>query len=257
MTILDKILQEKQKEVAVLKSTYQSSSVATRLEKRSLYQAFMESDYMNIIAEIKRASPSKGVINKGVDPATQAKGYQNYGAGAISVLTDQPFFKGTMEDLQNVRANVEIPILNKDFIVDEIQIDRAYDYGASVILLIAAALPPARLADLYSYATTKGLEVLFEVHNEQEMQIANDIGAKIVGINNRDLKTFHVDLAVTEKLVPMVETPDALIISESGFKTTEDVNRIMQAGVKGILVGETMMRSDDLQQTFNQLRIPF
>lgn len=255
MTILDTILEEKAKEVADLKETYTPGAYQAQYEKRSLYDTFMKSERMNIIAEIKRASPSKGMINEGVDPAKQGKQYEEYGAGTISVLTDQPFFKGTMDDLQEVREVVKLPILNKDFIIDEIQIDRAKDFGASVILLIAAALPKERLAELFEYATKLDLEVLFEVHNEEEMQVANEIGAQIIGVNNRNLKTFEVDLGITERLAGMVDTNKKLLISESGFRTTEDVERIKKAGVRGILVGETMMRSSNLKQTFDELRV--
>ena len=255
MTILDKILAEKEKEVIELKENYRPGLTRETSTSISLYESFMKSNRMNIIAEIKRASPSKGIINEGVNPPEQAKAYESFGAGAISVLTDQPFFKGTMADLEAVRSEVQLPVLNKDFIIDEIQIDRAKDSGANVILLIAAALPNERLQALYDYATERELEVLFEVHNEEELQIGKEIGAKIIGINNRDLKTFHVDLAVTERLAAMVDTTETLLISESGFKTMEDVERIKKTGAKGILVGETMMRSNDLKQTFDQLRV--
>ncbi|KAB8137669.1 indole-3-glycerol phosphate synthase TrpC [Gracilibacillus oryzae] len=256
MTILDKIIAEKEKEVAQLKQSYVPGSIQGKRVNVSLYETFMKAEKMSIIAEMKRASPSKGLINYGVEPADQGKLYESCGAGAISVLTDQPFFKGTIEDMQAVREVVEIPVLNKDFIIDEIQIDRAYDAGANLILLIAAALPEARLAQLYQYAEQKGLEILFEVHNEEEMLVAKRIGAKIVGINNRDLKTFEVDLAVTERLAEMVDTNTTLLISESGMKIRADVERVAKAGARGILVGETMMRSDDLKTTFDQLRIP-
>ncbi|MCT2538188.1 indole-3-glycerol phosphate synthase TrpC [Aquibacillus koreensis] len=254
-TILDKILIEKEKEVAVLKESYQPSRDGEQVKRPSLYDVFMQSDRMNIIAEIKRASPSKGIINADVNPPEQAKQYESYGAGLISVLTDEPFFKGTMADLQAVHAAVQVPLLNKDFIIDEIQIDRAKDYGASVILLIAAALPKERLQALYTYATERGLDVLFEVHDEEEMQVAKDIGANIIGINNRNLKTFEVDLAITERLAKLVDTDKTLVISESGFQTTDDVERIKKSGIRGILVGETMMRSKNLEQTFGELRV--
>ncbi|WP_240795530.1 indole-3-glycerol phosphate synthase TrpC [Aquibacillus halophilus] len=256
MTILDEILAEKELEVARLKRTYHPGQYQAIYQKRSLYDTFMASNKMNIIAEIKRASPSKGIINEHVNPSAQAQEYEKYGAGTISVLTDQPFFKGTMDDLQSVREAVKIPILNKDFIIDEIQIERASDYGASVILLIAAALPKARLEQLFNYAKAKDLEILVEVHNTEEMKVANDIGAKIIGVNNRNLKTFEVDLGITERLAQQVKHQDTLLISESGIQTAEDVERIKRSGVKGILVGETMMRSGNLQQTFQQLRIP-
>ncbi|MDC3418125.1 indole-3-glycerol phosphate synthase TrpC [Aquibacillus salsiterrae] len=256
MTILDKILAEKEKEVAQLKATYQQGQHQVGFERRSLYDSFMHADKMGIIAEIKRASPSKGTINEAVNPAEQAKHYEENGAGVISVLTDTPFFKGTMADLKAVRKAVKLPILNKDFIIDEIQIDRAKDYGASVILLIAAALPKERLQQLFNYTRSYDLDVLFEIHNEKELAVAKEIGANIIGINNRNLKTFEVDLATTERLAKDIDTTRTLVISESGFSTKEEVERIKQSGVRGILVGETMMRSDDLKKTFDELRVP-
>lgn len=255
-TILDKILAEKEKEVARLKETYVPGTIKEKRVEVSLYDTFMKSNRMNIIAEIKRASPSKGLINDQVNPQEQGSNYETCGAGGISVLTDEPFFQGTIEDMQQVRQKVQLPILNKDFIIDEIQIDRAYDAGANLILLIAAALPEKRLKELYAYAEQKGLEVLFEVHTKEELDIAKRIGAKIIGVNNRDLKTFNVDLAVTEQLASLIDTTSTLLISESGMKDQKDVERVMRAGAKGILVGETMMRSNDLKTTFDSLRIP-
>lgn len=255
MTILDTILAEKAKEVALLKQDYQKKKREAKLPIKSLYDIFMEADDMNIIAEIKRSSPSKGSINPDVNPPEQGKQYEKYGASVISVLTDYPFFKGTMDDLAAVREAVEIPILNKDFIIDEIQLERAKDYGANVILLIAAALPKNRLMELYKHAKQLDLEVLFEVHNEEELVVAQEIGADIIGINNRNLKTFEVDLTITERLTKLIDTSKTVVISESGIKTTQDVQRVKEAGVRGILVGETMMRSGQLEKTFSELRI--
>ncbi|MGP4039448.1 indole-3-glycerol phosphate synthase TrpC [Gracilibacillus sp. D59] len=256
MTILDKILAEKEKEVAQLKDNYQPGTIQGKRVNISLYDTFMNAEKMSIIAEMKRASPSKGLINDGVEPATQGRIYETCGAGAISVLTDTPFFQGTIEDMQEVREVVDIPVLNKDFIIDEIQIDRAYDAGANLILLIAAALPEQRLAELYQYADQKGLEILFEVHNEEELAVAERIGATIIGVNNRDLKTFEVDLATTERLAEKIDTTKTLLISESGMKEQADVERVQKVGARGILVGETMMRSVDLKETFDSLRVP-
>ncbi|MDX8045109.1 indole-3-glycerol phosphate synthase TrpC [Gracilibacillus sp. S3-1-1] len=256
MTILEKILAEKAKEVVELKENYRPGQIKGKRVDVSLYETFMKAEKMNVIAEMKRASPSKGLINDGVDPAIQGRNYAACGAGAISVLTDSPFFQGTIEDMQQVREVVDIPVLNKDFIIYEIQIDRAYDAGANVILLIAAALPEQRLAELYHYASDKGLEILFEVHNEDELAVAKRIGAQIIGVNNRDLKTFEVDLATTERLAEKIDTSNILLISESGMKKAADVERVKNAGARGILVGETMMRSANLQETFANLRIP-
>jgi len=257
VTFLSNILIEKEKEVHLLKENYHQQDRRKSKTGKSMYETFMESPNMNIIAEIKRASPSKGEINVGVNPVEQAELYARYGANAISVLTDTPFFKGSIEDLGAVRDTVDLPILCKDFIIEEIQMDRAKDYGANVVLLIAAALPKHRLNELYDYAYSKEMEVLLEVHNETELMSALEIGAKIIGINNRNLKTFKVDLAVTEELAKLVNRKDILLIGESGIRNRGDVERMMQAGVKGILVGETLMRSDNLKDTLEDLKIAF
>ena len=252
MAFLEKILAEKEKEVARIKAAGKAFAPNAR-KAPSLYETFMHAEKTSIIAEIKRASPSKGDIRTGVDPIRQALAYEKAGAGAISVLTDEAFFKGSVEDLKAVSDAVRIPVLCKDFIIDEIQIDRAKAYGASVILLIAAALSPERLRQLYDYARGAGLEVLLEVHNEAELETAVEIGARIIGINNRNLKTFDVDLGVAKKLAPKISNPDVLVISESGIRTRKDVVRAEHAGAKGILVGETLMRANDPETAIKRL----
>jgi indole-3-glycerol phosphate synthase len=211
---------------------------------------------MQIIAEIKRASPSKGVIAMEIDPAEQAKQYEKAGAAAISVLTDRPFFNGSMKDLQAVREAVDIPILCKDFIIDTIQIDHAKAAGANIILLIVAALDEEQFKLLYDYALELDLEVLVEVHNEEEMKRALAVHPEIIGMNNRNLKTFKVDLKVTETLAQMVKNTNTLLISESGMKTRSDVERAVEAGTDGILVGETLMRTSNIEEMFGELQIP-
>ncbi|KKB39034.1 indole-3-glycerol phosphate synthase TrpC [Bacillus thermotolerans] len=253
-TILDKILAEKHKEVAELKQSFQAGKPVKRQDKGSLYDRFSRSGKMNVISEIKRASPSKGEINAGVDPVKQAIQYEASGADAISVLTDTPFFKGTMEDLMAVRQAVDVPVLCKDFIIDQIQITRAAAAGADVILLIAAALDQDQLRSLYRYAKEQQLDVLLEVHNEEEMERALAVDADVIGVNNRNLKTFMVDLGITERLLAAYYEPNKVFISESGMRTTEDVERVKQAGAKGILVGETFMRSTNIAETFQQLK---
>jgi indole-3-glycerol phosphate synthase len=256
MTILDTILKEKEKEVAALKE--QGASYPASLPEKnvpSFYKTFHNSKTMNIIAEIKRASPSKGDINTGVDPVEQAKLYERNGAGAISVLTDSAFFKGTMEDLYAIREAVNLPILCKDFVIDRVQIDRAKAYGANIILLIVAALPKEQLKNLYDYAKAQGLEILVEVHNEMELIIAREIGANIIGINNRDLKTFNVTLETTVRLAGLVEDPSILLISESGIQSKEDAEKVRDCGAKGMLVGETLMRAEDIKKTMDDLKV--
>ncbi|USK71501.1 indole-3-glycerol phosphate synthase TrpC [Peribacillus asahii] len=252
--ILTKIIDEKEIEVARLKETGLTGE-ALQVKRPSLVEQLRTATSMSVIAEIKRASPSKGEINLDVNPVEQALTYERNGATAISVLTDEKFFKGRIEDLQQVSQNVAIPRLCKDFMVDEIQIDRAYESGATVILLIVAALSQERLQALYTYAKQKGLDVLTEVHDEEELERALAIDAEIIGINNRNLKTFEVDLAVTERLASRLDSNRHLIISESGIKTVSDVERVKKAGARGILVGETLMQAADLPETLKQFQL--
>lgn len=254
MTILAKIIKEKEKEVARLQG--QTFALSNLKKVPSVKQLFKQ-EQINIIAEIKRASPSKGTINQAVDPVKQAQRYETLGATAISVLTDQPFFNGSMEDLKAVREAVNLPILCKDFMIDPIQIDQAKAAGANIILLIVGALDGDQLTSLYHYAKDQALDVLVEVHDEYEMERALKLGAEIIGINNRDLKTFTVDLTTTAKLANMVTDPNITLVSESGIRTKADVIQVAKAGAKAILVGETLMRADDLSTTFKELMIPF
>jgi indole-3-glycerol phosphate synthase len=254
-TILERIIAEKKIEVEKLK-VRKPESVGASLKTNSLIQYLKTENSLAVIAEFKRASPSKGDINIGLDPVTQAKMYEQNGAAAISVLTDETFFKGSFNDLKAVREAVSIPILCKDFIIDKLQIDFAKSNGANVILLIAAALTQSELAELYVYASQQNLEVLVEVHDEEDVQKALLINPGLIGINNRNLKTFEVNLGVTEKLVPLLQTSGALIISESGIFTSEDAKRVRNAGVKGVLVGESLMRSQDVSKNIGELKVP-
>src|SRR5690625_956493 len=233
MTILNKIIVEKRKEVAGLKETNVLETEPI-IERNSTIPTFRElvesSNNMNIIAEIKRASPSKGVINADVDPIEQARTYAENGVNAISVLTDTPFFQGTMDDLRAVREVVNVPILCKDFMIDPIQIDRAKRAGANIILLIAAALDDEEMRTLFTYAKEQDLEVLCEVHDEEEMERVLTLGATLIGINNRNLKTFEVDLSTTTRLANMVNRSEAILVSESGIETKADVKYVRDAG---------------------------
>ena len=253
MTILDKIIAEKRKEVVELKK----KNIEPVIEKRvpMFKEKVKQSNQMNIIAEIKRASPSKGEIDSSVDPIARAKQYEKLGAAAISVLTDQPFFNGSMDDLRQVREAVDIPILCKDFIIDRVQIDYAKANGANIILLIVATLSQDELAELYHYAKGLDLEVLVEVHNEEEMKRALELNAEIIGINNRDLKTFDVSLSTTEKLASMITNSDTILVSESGMKIRANVELARDAGAKAILVGETFMLAENLEEKFQEFQV--
>ena len=196
-----------------------------------------------VIAEIKKASPSAGVIANTFDPIAIATNYERSGANAISVLTDAKFFQGELQHLSRVRGAVSLPLLRKDFILDEIQIAESVANGADAILLIVAALEQTQLVDLLGEAENFRVDALVEVHARAELKCALDAGAKIVGINNRNLATFDVDLAVTEELCR--EVPDEIVlVSESGIKTARDVARVKACGVDAILVGEALMRGE-------------
>ena len=252
MTILNDILTEKKMEVSKLKK----DSFIKGPEKKvpTFKERVQQSSHMNIIAEIKRASPSKGEIDLGVDPIARAKQYEQLGAAAISVLTDEPFFKGSMDDLRLVREAVDIPILCKDFIIDSIQIDFAKANGANIILLIVAALSQEELVELYQYAKELNLEVLIEVHNEEEMKRALVLNPEIIGINNRNLKSFDVSLATTEKLAAMISKLTQLSLVKVD-KTKANVELARNAGAKAILVGETFMLAEDLAKKFQEFQV--
>lgn len=253
MTILDKIIKEKKKEVSQLK--IQPIEKGIQKDVIPFSERVRASKDVSIIAEIKRASPSKGAIQMAVNPAAQARKYEALGANAISVLTDEPFFNGTMDDLRDVRQAVDLPILCKDFMIDTVQIDHAKAAGANIILLIVAALDDRTLRALYDYAIAEGLEVIVEVHNEEEMERALKLNPDIVGINNRDLKTFTVDLKTTHRIASMVEGRDIILISESGMQERENVLEVADFGASVILVGETFMRSTNLEEAFANLTV--
>ncbi len=211
------------------------------LPRRSLREALL-SRTPGIIAECKRRSPSKGVLREPYDVADIARGYVRAGAAAISVLTNEEFFGGRLEDLSIVRGLSPVPVLRKDFIVDAYQLDEARAAGADAVLLIVAALEPAQLQSLHQAATELGLEVLVEVHDGPELAVALEIGAVIIGFNNRNLRTFVTDLGVSERLALGV-SGDRLLVAESGLASGADLLRLERAGIRGFLVGEAFMRA--------------
>ncbi|WP_142827314.1 indole-3-glycerol phosphate synthase TrpC [Planococcus soli] len=242
MTILDKIIATKYEEIKTYKPV-EPSAIAFP-EKSKLLQQLQEKN--GVISEIKRASPSKGDIQTRVDVVAQAKKYEAAGAAAISVLTDETYFKGSIDDLRKVAEAVSIPVLCKDFMVSEIQIDRAQHAGGTIILLIVAALEKQKLHSLYQYAISKGLEVLVEVHDEEELHTALELDAKLIGVNNRNLKTFDVSVERTAQLAEKFPFDgERVLISESGMNTKEDAKFAFTSGASGILVGEALMRSED------------
>jgi indole-3-glycerol phosphate synthase len=204
------------------------------------------------IAEVKRASPSAGVIAEEFDPVAIATKYYEGGAHCVSVITDERFFQGHLDYLALVHQHVPVPTLRKDFILHEVQIYQAILAGADAIILIAAALSDGELKYLLEVARSLAVDALIEVHNEAELERALEIGADFVGINNRDLTTFQVDLETTERLVPLVPS-NCTIVSESGIRTPMDVQRVLHAGANAVLVGESLMRARDPKQLLHEL----
>jgi indole-3-glycerol phosphate synthase len=244
MNRLEEILGAKREEIELLRPRREEMHRAAllRTDFRSFGPAFQRGPgKLALIAEIKKASPSAGVIVEAFDPLAIAKNYARAGVDAISVLTDEKFFQGHLSYLNLIRKAVPQPLLRKDFILDEIQIVEAAGAGADAILLIVAALPQERLKALLETAETYQLDVLVEVHTLEEMDRALETDARIIGINNRNLATFEVDLGVTEQLSEEVPK-EIVLVSESGIRTAEDVARIKACGVDAVLIGEALMR---------------
>jgi len=256
-TILDTILATKRKEVAHLRARTSERELRARASEaprpRNFFKAVTKPPrrLLNLIAEVKRASPSAGVIREDFDPVAIARTYAEAGADAISVLTDAEYFQGSLDFLRQVREAVELPVLRKDFIIDPLQMYESRAAGADAILLIVAAMPVGRLADLMILAAELRMTALVEVHGADELlQVRSMIGFphagySVLGINNRDLTTFNVDLGTTLRLAELAGE-GVPIVSESGIRTRQDVSALRRAGVRGGLVGETLMRSDDV-----------
>ncbi|HCN27206.1 MAG TPA: indole-3-glycerol phosphate synthase TrpC [Verrucomicrobiales bacterium] len=258
MNKLDEIIAHKRTEVEKLLPRLDKLRAAAtrRNDTRSLADALRaDPTRLGMIAEIKRASPSAGTIAADFDPLAIARGYEKAGATALSVLTDEKYFQGRLEYLSLIRSQVDIPCLRKDFIIHEAQIYEAAVAGADAILLIVAALDQPALEHLLETAHTFQLDALVEVHDLPELERALATDARIIGVNNRNLKTFTVDLATTEALAE--EVPDDIIlVSESGIKTPADAARLAEAGADALLVGETLMRSANILADLPALRAP-
>lgn len=207
---------------------------------------------ISVIAEVKKASPSKGIIQPDFDPVNTAIAYQKAGAAAISCLTEEHYFQGSSEYLKEIRENVTIPILRKDFIFDPYQIYEARTIGADAVLLIAAMLDTDTIKEYRKIAEALGMQVLAESHNEEELEKVLEAGCKITGINNRNLKTFEVSLETTQRLARLIPS-DCVIVAESGIKNAEDVKFLKDCGAKAFLIGETLMRSGDIAAAMSEL----
>ncbi len=258
--ILKKILDFKREEVAAAKMARPLEELKSRIadmddRPRGFALALRtaeESGRTAIIAEVKKGSPSKGVIRADFDPLAIASVYAENGAACISVLTDEHFFLGRLESLGEIRRVVNIPLLRKDFIFDPYQIYEARVNGADAILLIAAMLDLPRLRDFAALAGELGMDVLLEVHDEEELEAALATDCALVGINNRSLRTFVTDLSTTEQLAPLVP-PNRLVVAESGIDARPDILRLMRAGAKAFLIGESLMREPDIGAKLREL----
>lgn len=262
--ILATIVERKRVEVAALPSPASDAAalkaaVARRGGVRPFAQALVQPRRagMGLIAEVKKASPSAGIIRADFDPVRIAREYEAAGADCLSVLTDEKFFQGSLEFLRAIRGAVGLPLLRKDFIIDERQILEAVEWGADAILLIVAILDDARLKRFHDQAAQAGLAVLVEVHDEGELDRAVASGATLIGVNNRDLKTFTVDLGTTERMAARLardaRAPGATLVAESGIHTRADVVRLQACGARAVLVGESLMRQADLSVKVREL----
>ena len=265
MNILEEIVEQKKAEIARMRKRPATSehlrwAVKTHGQRRDFATQlrFPRHGKLALIAEVKKASPSAGVIRKEFDPVAIAKDYESAGASCISVLTDEKFFQGSLEYMRQIRNAVRLPILRKDFIIDSLQILEAIEYGADAILLIVAILSDAELKLFLSSATEAGLDVLVEVHDEVELRRALAAGASIIGINNRDLRTFHVSLSTSVDLIQKAKAatpPDSgkIYVAESGIHTREDIDRLASGGAHAILVGESLMREANIGAKVEEL----
>ncbi len=255
-TILDKIVATKRLEIERAKSARPEGAVRVAAEQatppRDFFSVLAAPGPIKLIAEVKKASPSRGLIRTDFDPATIAKVYEQHGATCLSVLTDEEYFQGHLDYLRDVRANVTIPVLRKDFILDPYQLFEARAAGADAVLLIAECLDDCQLRSLFNQAMALGLTPLVELYEPENLQRVFDAGATLIGVNNRDLRTFEVDLDHTLRMRERV--PDqCVLVAESGIRTHADVQKLHAAGVDAILVGESLMVQVDIGAAVDRL----
>tara|TARA_Y100000590_G_scaffold425349_1_gene533240 strand:- start:4963 stop:5745 length:783 start_codon:yes stop_codon:yes gene_type:complete len=258
--MLEEILKNKEKEVKELKNAEKNLSLKDNhteiIQKRGFIKSIIKKikeDEIAVIAEIKRHSPSKGYLEENLDLKLIAQQYESAGAACISVLTDKDYFKGSIKDLISVKKYTQLPILRKDFIIDEIQIIESDAHGADCILLIIAALKEKKFRDLYQMSKNLGLDVLVEVHDENELNIALENSCKLIGINNRDLRTFNVSIQTSIDLCNLVKDKDITLVSESGIMNKKDIRTLKEFGIKTFLIGEKLIISNNREKELKEL----
>ncbi len=245
MSVLDSIIEGVREDLAQRRGSLAALHAQLEVQQPPIdAHTFLSKDEMNVIAEVKRSSPSKGNLAPISDPGALAQQYQEAGAAAVSVLTEQRRFGGSLADLDVVRSRIEIPLLRKDFMVDEYQFLEARAHGADIVLLIVAALSKSQLKDFFDLATELGMASLLEVHTHSELESAMNISPRIVGVNSRNLKTLDVDPQVFQELIPEIPA-DLIRVAESGIATRQDVIQAQRAGANAILVGESLVKSGD------------
>lgn len=256
-TILDRIVETKWREVAAARAAVSEVELERRAAEappvRDFPAALRRPGRVAVIAEVKKASPSAGVIRPDFDPVQIARTYEAHGAAAVSVLTDAEYFQGGLKYLTEVKAAVGVPVLRKDFVLDRYQLLETRAAGADAVLLIAECLPGDRLRALQSEAAALGLHTLVELHDAEELPRVIDCGAPVIGINNRDLRTFTTRLEHTLELLPKIPA-DRTVVSESGIKAHGDLVKLGTAGARAVLVGESLMRADDIGAALDALR---
>ena len=250
--ILDKIVERKKEEVAELLGRDLDEPPSPVDPPRGFLKSLVDFDGIAVIAEAKKASPSKGVICENFDPVAIAADYEKGGAQALSVLTDEDYFQGSLSYLPLVRSEVDLPVLRKDFMIHEVQIHQARIFGADAILLIVAILDKFQLRDYRLLAEELGMDCLVEVHDEREGEMAVETGSRLIGVNNRDLRDFSVDLETTLRVKRMLPV-DIPVVSESGIRDFADVSKLVDNGVAAVLVGETLMRAADRAAALGKL----
>ena len=256
--MLDEIIRNKLREIEPLKQKIDISSIDINKKNKPFYQSILTNQNIkknSIIAEIKRRSPSKGILVENLNISDTAKSYESGGATCVSVLTEKDYFNGSKSDLLVAKKSINIPVLRKDFILDPIQIYESKMLGADCILLIISALTQAMFKELFLLATSLNLDVLVEVHDLDELNFALSCNAKLIGINNRNLKTFDVDINTSIKLAKSISDSDVAVVSESGIKDRNDINKLNQSGIYSFLIGEHLIKCKDIKNALGELLV--